>query len=186
MPSFMSRCWMERNMALNVDLKLNENCFSSFKTFRLLSLQAIAQDSCSSIFTSALASRILEALGIYGQYCLMGNLKPGLQPFQLPFTSPHENWNLWLLKHWQLRKKLSFLLALAFNWEAFEVIALPQHFLSWWSGFSGSTASHQQIFNQLCIGTVHGKDFEKHLGCSGSVECLRNWPAFLMRVIVQF
>lgn len=78
-------------MTIDVDFKLIENYFSFFKAFKLLSLQPIDQDLCSSIFISVLALESLEALEVYGQNCLTGNLSPGLQYFQLTFTSPDEN-----------------------------------------------------------------------------------------------
>lgn len=158
----MNCCWMDWNVTVNVDLKLNENYFSfSFKAFMLPSFQGVDQDLCSSIFTSALALGSLEALGTGGQNGLTGNLRAVLQLFLLPFSSPDENWKPWLLRRWQPRKRLNLLLVLMFSWESFEISMLPQHFLSWWTGFSRSTASHQQIFNQLCIGTVLCEDLKK-------------------------
>lgn len=128
-PSFINCCWMEWNIAVNADLKLNQNYFSFFfKALKLLSLQAMDQDLFSSIFTFALPSGSLEAMGIYGQNCLTENLRPVFQPLWLPFSSPDENWKPLLLRHWQLRKRLSFLLVLTFSSESLKFVCFHSIF----------------------------------------------------------
>lgn len=160
-PSFVNCCWMEWSTTVNFCLKLRANCFSFFfKAFGHLSLQTIGQDLCSSIFIPALALGILEALGIYGQSFLTGNWRAVLQPFQLPFSFPQMRTGNPVCSVIGSRGKGS-VLAHTSSWQSFEVNLLPQQFLSWWTGFSMSAASHQQIFNQLCIGTVPCEVFKK-------------------------
>lgn len=154
--NFCSRGW---DMTVNFCLKLRANYFSFLlKAFGHLRLQTIDQDLCSLIFTPALALGVSKALGIFGQSFLTGNWRPGLQQFQLPFSFPQMRTGNPVCSAIGSQGKGS-VLAITSTWKTFEVNLLPRQFLSWWTGFSMSATSHQQIVYQLCIGKVPCEDF---------------------------
>lgn len=117
-------------MTVNFCLKLSANYFSFFFiAFGHLSLQTVGQDLCCSIFTPALALGLLEALGIYGKSFLTDNWRPGLQPFQLPFSLHQMRMGNPVCSVIGSQGKGS-VLALTSSWQSFEVNLLPQQFLS--------------------------------------------------------